>query len=691
MGENEREPMLDMYVFETLQQVEQLEQAMLDSEKTGCFDSDDVNRIFRIMHTIKSSAAMMLFNDVSTLAHSLEDLFYFMRENGGQSVDYSRLTDIVLAGIDFIKTETAKVDRGLACDGDATAVTVRIREYLAELQTVNGYRGEAHEPRSESKPQKYYISSAGRPEAAMDCLEYQAVLFFEEGCEMENIRAFAIIHNLKGLAEDIVYEPADIIENNLSAEIIRQEGFHVHFKSEQSLAVIQNFFAGIAFIKTLEICEVKADKPPVKPVRPKHIVLEDPEPHIPDTCAVKLLGEDKPACQETAGTALRQAMISVHVAKLDKLMDIVGELVIAEAMVTQNPDLAGLKLDNFFKAARQFRKITGELQDVVMAIRMMPLTATFQKMNRIVRDVGKKLDKQLTLQLIGEDTEVDKNVIEKISDPLMHLIRNAADHGLEPADERRQAGKSETGTITLEAKNSGNDVWIIVRDDGRGLNKAKILAKARAAELVPSPERELSDKEIYSFIFLPGFSTKEGVTELSGRGVGMDVVTKNVEEIGGSIIVDSSPGKGTAIALKIPLTLAIIDGMTVKVGQARYTVPTASIRESFRPKPENIIYDPDGQAMIWLRGECLPVIKLHERYRSQTEIVAMEDGIIVVIESDGRSLCVFADELLGQQQVVVKPLPGYIKKTKDLAGCTLLGDGSISLILDIPAIFAGLY
>ncbi|SDE07488.1 chemotaxis protein CheA [Sporomusa acidovorans] len=688
MGESEREPMLDMYIFETLQQVEQLEQAVLDSEKLGCFDTNAINKIFRIMHTIKSSAAMMLFNEVSSLAHSLEDLFYFIRENGSVCLDYSRLTDIVLAGIDFFKTETVKVDQGQASDGNASHITPQISQYLAELKANTGNIPDLAdgEKMNESKPQKYYIP-AGKPEATGDSRAYNAVVFFEDGCEMENIRAFALVHNLKGLAEDIVYEPPDIIENNATAEMIREGGFTIRFKSTQPQDAMKKFFAGTAFVKTLEISETAAEQKSVFPGRPKQIILDEHELQVPEKYAAKLAAENKATDQEPGCASLKQTMISVHVAKLDKLMDMVGELVIAEAMVTQNPDINSLKLDNFRKSSRQLRKIVGELQAVVMSIRMMPLTATFQKMNRIVRDAGKKLDKQVTLTLVGEDTEVDKNIIEKISDPLMHLIRNAVDHGIESAAERRQAGKAENGTITLEAKNSGNDVWIIVKDDGRGLNKEKILAKAYAAGLTTKPEKELTDKEIYSFIFLPGFSTKEGVTELSGRGVGMDVVTKNVEEIGGTIIVESTPGEGASIALKIPLTLAIIDGMTVKVGQSRYTIPTTAIRESFRPQAGNIIKDPDGRELLFIRGQCLPVIKLYEHYNTATGQTLLDEGIMIIVENDGRSIGLFADELLGQQPVVVKALPGYIKKAKGLAGCTLLGDGSISLILDIPALF----
>lgn len=254
-------------------------------------------------------------------------------------------------------------------------------------------------------------------------------------------------------------------------------------------------------------------------------------------------------------------------------MDMVGELVISEAMVTQNPDLKGLPLDNFNKAARQLQKITSEFQDIVMSIRMVPLAATFQKMNRIVRDMSKKLSKEVKLEIIGEDTEVDKNIIEHISDPLMHIVRNSIDHGLESPEDRKAKGKSEIGTITLEAKNEGGDVFIIINDDGKGLDREKVLARARENGLINRPESDITDKEVFSYIFLPGFSTKSKVTEFSGRGVGMDIVTKNIASVGGNVSIDSIPDAGTTITLKIPLTLAIMDGMTIRVGESTYTIP----------------------------------------------------------------------------------------------------------------------
>lgn len=382
----------------------------------------------------------------------------------------------------------------------------------------------------------------------------------------------------------------------------------------------------------------------------------------------------------------------MDVVKLDRLMDLVGEMVIAEAMVIQNPDLAGLELSNFQKAAQRLDKITKEIQDMVMSIRMVSLTATFQKMNRIVRDMCKKLDKEAKLVIIGEETEVDKNVIEHISDPLMHLVRNALDHGIESAQERQEAGKPRYGTITLEAKSAGSDVLITVRDDGKGLSKEKILAKAREKGLIYKSDSELTEREIYNLILLPGFSTKESVTEFSGRGVGMDVVAKNIETISGSVVVDSTPDAGTTITMKIPLTLAIVDGMNIRVGKTQFTLPTISIKESFRPGPGDTITDPEGNEMIMVRGNCYPILRLHQYYNITTDIVDFTEGIMIMLEHDEKTLCIFADELVGQQQIVVKSLPKYIrdfKKIKGLAGCTLLGDGSISLILDIGGLIYG--
>ncbi len=325
-----------------------------------------------------------------------------------------------------------------------------------------------------------------------------------------------------------------------------------------------------------------------------------------------------------------------------------------------------------------------------MSIRMVPVSGTFHKMHRIVRDMSKKVSKDVELILVGEETEVDKNIIDNLSDPLMHLIRNAMDHGLETAQEREDAGKSPIGRITLEARNTGGDVLIIVSDDGRGLNRQKIIEKAIANGVTSKPEAEITDREAYNFVLLPGFSTKEQVTEFSGRGVGMDVVVKNIEKVGGMVSLESTPGHGMTITIKIPLTLAIVDGMLITVANNLYILPVLTIRESFKPDMKDVIVDPDGQEMIMIRGEVYPIIRLHERFSVPGALTNFEDGIMMMIENDSFAYCLFADKLVGEQQAVVKPMPNYISKTigkiPGMEGSSILGDGSIALILDVNTV-----
>ncbi len=683
------EPLLDMFVFETTQLLEQLEQVIIDSEKSECYEQDAINEIFRIMHTIKGSSAMMCFNGITTLSHTIEDLFYFLREEEPEDIDYSRLTDIVLEGVDFIKSEMKKIENGDIPDKDASNLVESIKLFLKPFKesehkvAAAGIKGQGAVV--DRIRQNFIIPDETAGSGSKNL--FKAVLYYEEDCEMENIRAYASIHNLKEITDEVYYIPADISDNDSSAEIIRREGFQIWFKTSCSFEEMHNFFSQIIFLKDLELIELRDNEEFQQFTPNKQIILEASA--VSEIVHTNAELEDKSFEKDNQISSSHQSIISVSVAKLDKLMDLMGELVISEAMVTQNPDLKGLTLENFQKASGQHRKIINELQDIAMSIRMVPLSTTFRKMNRIVRDMSKKLSKEVKLDIIGEETEVDKNIIERISDPLMHLIRNSIDHGMEASEDRKAKGKPETGTITLEAKNAGGDVLIIVKDDGRGLGKESILARARENGLVNRPESELLDKEIYSYIFLPGFSTKDSVTEFSGRGVGMDVVTKNIGAVGGTVSVDSMKGEGTVITLKIPLTLAIMDGMIIQVGKARYTIPIISIKESFKPKEGEAIIDPDGNEMIMIRGECHPVLRLHRLYKVKDGITNISDGIIVMVENEGKGLCILVDALIGEQQVVVKALPDYIrdiKKVRGLTGCTLLGDGSISLILDIAGL-----
>lgn len=378
--------------------------------------------------------------------------------------------------------------------------------------------------------------------------------------------------------------------------------------------------------------------------------------------------------------------IRVDLEKLDLLINLVGELVTAEAMVSKNPDLKGLDSDNFERSAHNLRRIISDLQDVAMSMRMVPLSRTFRKMVRLTHDLSLKSGKPVKLTLIGEETEVDKTVIEHITDPLVHILRNCVDHGIESPDMRRRHGKPETGVITIRAGHEGGEVVIHVSDDGQGLNRERILRKAMAMGIVSGDGNHLSDDAVHRLIFEPGFSTAEQVTDVSGRGVGMDVVRRNLEKIKGRIDVHTLAGRGTTLSFRIPLTLAIIEGMLIRVGTARYTIPLLSIREAFRPRPGQITTTMDGQEIVRIRNDLLPILRLHELYKVESEQTELDRGILIHVASGIKSVCLFADEIVGHHHTVIKGIPEYIDSVRGISGFTILDNGEVSLILDVGSI-----
>ena len=697
----ENEPMMEVYIFETSQNLEQLEQVIICSEKNGGFSPDDVSEIFRFMHTIKGSSAMMLFDNIEKVAHAVEDIFYFIREQQPEGLDFSAVSDLVLECVDFIKAEVNKITNQNDADGDPVFLIESLKHFLDELRQIFG--DEDSQNRSQPQKQQYYIAQEKRPdlpaaadqagqiadtEASGSC--YQVIVQYEDDCTMENIRAYTLVFGLAELAEEVYYLPADIAENPETAAYIRENGFEIYFKTTLDYEEIKAHFENIIYVEQLLFREIEEQR--LDPFRTRQSTVQSQESFaLPDHSQPASPPAGPADAEEIPknSTAAAQKMISVNVEKLDNLMNLVGELMITESMVTQCPEVETIESENFHKASIELHKITAELQDMVMSIRMVPLSTTFVKMNRIVRDMCKKLNREVVLDLYGEETEVDKNIIEHISDPLMHIIRNAIDHGIESEEERLAKGKEKSGHIILEAKNVGSDVLIVIKDDGRGLDKARILEKARQNDLLTKPEEEMSDREIFKLILLPGFSTKENITEFSGRGVGMDVVTKNLEEVGGTVLVDSEMDRGTTITLKIPLTLAIVEGMNIRVGKSRYTIPITTISESFRPDQQDCLMDPDNNEMVMIRGQCFPILRLHQHYQIKNAETDLTKGILIMVEQEEKVICVFADELLGQQQVVVKALPNYVNSMKrilGLAGCTLLPDGSISLIMDISGL-----
>lgn len=696
--------MLDMYLFENEQLLEQLQETVLEQKDAECFDEDSINEIFRTMHTIKGSSGIMMFDNITAVSHKLEDIFYFLRESNPENVPHVELVAHVLDVADFITNEMDKIRNGDPVDGDASDIIADLDKFLDTIQGGKKKKGSKPVPKNvHEEPKQFYIA----PVATSDSHFYKINITFFKETEMANVHAYKTVYALKEIAEDLLYYPEDIITDESSSEKIIEDGFAVLLQAQCSEEEIRNII-GVGYdIEKVDVYECSAEEyvqgfdlggsgvqidldssveeieektkeageDEKKPeIAPGDFVIKSKEPGKP-----KKLAKNKPKMEKTS-------FISVDVKKMDQLMDLIGELVISESVVLQNPDLKvpGLNLNSFNKAAAQLSKISTDLQNVIMSMRMVPLTNTFQKMNRIVFDVSRKLGKEIEFEMIGEQTEVDKNIIEHISDPLMHLVRNAVDHGIETNEERAESGKPNKGKVTLSAKTEAGKVWIIVEDNGKGLDREKILQKARKQGILDDkkPDSAYTDKEVYQFITRPGFSTNEQITEYSGRGVGMDVVVQNIQSIGGMLDIESEPGEGSVMSLKIPLTLAIIDGIVMETGNSSFVLETGVIKEFVRVKEDMMIHEPNGDEFIMIRGDCFRVLRLGKWYGLSDYKEAVEEGMMLILEVEGEKVCLFVDRLIGEQEIVVKPIPSYIKKVRGLSGCTQLGDGSIALILD---------
>lgn len=401
-----------------------------------------------------------------------------------------------------------------------------------------------------------------------------------------------------------------------------------------------------------------------------------PAPNSPPSTPAAAANDDDPPSANAAAKHIR-----VEVEKLDVLLNQVGELINASASISHDPDAQAMGSERFDQAASHLDRITRSLHDTAMAMRMVPLGSTFRKMLRVVRDVARKTGKNVDLDIRGETTEVDKTVIESISDPLVHIVRNAVDHGIETPDERARTDKAKTGYLRLEARHQGGEVWLEITDDGRGLDPAKLIDKARQRGII-SATQELTDEQAFQLIFEPGFSTAAAVTDISGRGVGMDVVRRNIEALRGRIEVKSQLGHGTTFTIRLPLTLAIIDAMLLRVGPAICALPLTSVQESFRPHTGQITHTSCTGAMVRIRDRMYSMLSLEGVYGPRWQ-ARHDEGILVLVEDQGTSFCLVADEILGQRQLVIKPLDDYLAAIRGISGCSILGSGEICLILDV--------
>ena len=642
------------FLSESHDHLEESESNVLSMEEdTG--DLELINAIFRNIHSIKGSAGFLGLTDMQKLSHELETLLDKARK--GEITITQEITGVCLTSIDVLRKlrenlairvdrELGKTDANSSHKEQQIDIQPTIDKILSILNNETG-RNDTVEKQCETDS-----SQTGNPD------------------EGENPIGEILLDD--GVITQEQLDNALRNKNRKIGEILVDKGITTPDKIEE--AVREQKPLGEMLIKKGEITESQLEKALKEQDRKTGEVLVQDGATSPDKIDSALQRQTK----------LRSATVKVDTDKLDNLFDLVGELVIANTLISG--EMKSTNNNNGSnKNLSQLNKITKDIQDGVMSMRMVSLKQTFQKMLRLSRDVSLQAGKQVKLQISGEDTELDKNVIEEIADPLVHILRNSIDHGIEPENERVAKGKPKEGTVRLSAFHRGGNIVIEIEDDGRGLQKDKILKKAIEKGLIDD-QAELSDNQIYRLIFSPGFSTAEKVTNLSGRGVGMDVVTKNIEKLRGKVEITSHEGKGTLFTIKLPLTLAIIDGIVVKVGDATYIIPTTSIEESIRPKKEEINTVKDKGEVINMRGNLFPLVRLHKVYNINTTKTNPWEAIVIIVESEEGRFSLLVDELLGQQQVVIKNLGERFKDVKGISGGAILSDGKVGLILDVGGI-----
>ncbi len=710
---------------ESLEGLDSMEAALLGLD-TGAVDHDAIHAIFRAAHSIKGGSATFGFAQIAEFTHVMETLLDQMRE--GEREVTQEAVNLLLNSVDLLREMLEAAQQG------TTVEQARVDEVQKALEVL--LNGEVATPvteaPTEAPPQGEDGSAApavgtsgDEPKATGWRIQFRP---FEHLLRTGNdpvrlFRELGFLGEISVRCDDSRLPPLEEMDPEIAYFTWTLE-LHSDAPRER-VAEVFEWVDGDCELSIEPLDEaaasedpapwdegaseaVQADSAGATAVQGPPTPPADPEPAPPPaapaasekapTTAAPPRAPSAPTVEKPAVPAAAKrpkndggGSIRVSIDKVDDLINMVGELVITQSMLSQ----IGGEYEDFDLAAfeklrdglAQLERNTRELQESVMRIRMLPISFAFSRFPRMVRDLSQKLGKKIELRLSGEQTELDKTVMEKIGDPLVHLVRNSVDHGIEPPEDRRAAGKSETGVVHLNAYHQGGNIVIEIEDDGRGLDRDKILAKAVERGLVSEAEAaQMPDERVFDLIFEPGFSTADQVSDVSGRGVGMDVVKRNIRELGGTIEVTSRPGQGTTLTIRLPLTLAILDGQLVQVGDQTYILPLVSIIESLQVRPQHINAVAGRAEVYQVRDEFVPVVRLHQLFGLEPRSERLEDGLLVVVEGDGQQVGLFVDDLLGQQQVVIKSLESNFKPVEGVSGATILGDGTVALILDIAGL-----
>ena len=659
-------------------------------------DDEQMNAIFRCAHSIKGGAATFGFNDVAELTHQMETLLDKLRRH--ELAPTSQMVDVLLQSGDALKAQLAR-HQGSGADAVDTSDLLSSIRTLVDGGTLDGTRAAAPAPAA--------AASAPAPAAPAPAPLKSSVRQLEllVGPLSNTAQADNLVELFKEITDLGTIEPLDggisadgmrrfkVLTSSTDNDLLDLFTFHVSREQVKLLPLSEGF--GFHEGAPGAPVETKKDEDPgygffddapgVPAATAAEAKAEAPKANVPVPAAKPATPARTEVAPRAGGASPDQSTLRVSVEKVDQLINLVGELVITQAMLAQNSrNLDPGLYQQLASGLADLERNTRDLQESVMSIRMIPMSVVFNRFPRMLRDLAAKLGKKVELVTQGEATELDKGLVEKITDPLTHLVRNSCDHGIESPADRLAKGKPEQGTITLVASHQGGSIVIEVRDDGRGLNREKLIKKAREKG-IDAPD-SMSDQEVLGLIFAPGFSTADQVTDVSGRGVGMYVVKKNITSLGGTVEIDSAEGYGMKVSVRLPLTLAIMDGMSVGVGEEVYILPLSSVVESFQVQADTIKTVGGSGRVVEVRDEFMPVVELEQVFNVPRFDFEHVSSIMVVVEAEGGRVAMLVDELLGQQQVVVKNLEANYRKVTDVSGATIMGDGRVALILDVGSL-----
>jgi two-component system, chemotaxis family, sensor kinase CheA len=670
-----------VFFEEAGENLDNMEQMLLNLDIENA-DDEELNAIFRCAHSVKGGAATFGFSDVAELTHQMETLLDKLRRH--ELAPNAAMVDVLLQSGDALKAQLARHQGNGAEAIDTSELLSSIRG-LVEGQAVPAPKAAAPAPKPAAAPAPAPAVPAGARALELRVGPMTDVSVADNIVDLfKEITNLGTIDPLDGGRADDGIRRFKVITSSSDNDLIDLVSFHVAREQVQLMPLGDGygFHPGAPGAPAPEPTDLGYGFFDNAPGAPGGEPAASAPAAADETKAAPARAAAKP---EKAAAAAESSTLRVSVDKVDQLINLVGELVITQAMLAQNSKGVDSALHQQLSAGlADLERNTRDLQEAVMSIRMIPMSLVFNRFPRMLRDLASKLGKKVELVQVGESTELDKGLVEKITDPLTHLVRNSCDHGIEMPAERAANGKPEQGTITLIASHQGGSIVIEVRDDGKGLNRNKLLSKARERGLDVSDS--MSDSEVYSLIFAPGFSTADQVTDVSGRGVGMDVVKKNITSLGGTVEIDSAEGYGMTVRVRLPLTLAIMDGMSVGVGDECYILPLNSVVESFQVRDGMVKTIGGTGRVVEVRDEYMPVVDLERVFDVPRFDFERVSNIMVVVEAEGGRVALLVDELLGQQQVVVKNLESNYRKVDDVSGATIMGDGRVALILDVGSL-----